>query len=180
MTERRSRERGQATVEYVGVLVLVLMLILAVTSVTVRSLHPSASPPDLVGRIADRLTAPLAGGTPAPAAPDMGGAVVPRPAGAPLEPFWIGMDLHHHEAPIGRWVGAAVDAVADRLPDMAKGCVSGVLGLNELRTPSGGRPRGEMGLGKLGGRAVGLLLKRTILTGCATGAAGALLPSDEG
>ena len=95
MTARRAQQRGQATVEHVGVVVLALTVILVLTSVMVRSLHPSASPPDLVGRIADRLTAPLEGGPSTPAAPDTA-AGWRRPGGEPLQPFWIAMDLHHH------------------------------------------------------------------------------------
>ena len=48
--------------------------------------------------------------------------------------------------------------------------------LKEAHASPGERLRGEMGLGKLGGRAVGVLMKRTIYTRCASGAVQALLP----
>ena len=181
MTARRAQQRGQATVEHVGVVVLALTVILVLTSVMVRSLHPSASPPDLVGRIADRLTAPLEGGPSTPAAPDTA-AGWRRPGGEPLQPFWIAMDLHHHEAPIGRWLGAAKDAVVEHLPAMARGCLASVfggLGLNEAQFAAGAPIRSEMG--RLGGRLPGarvvkFLLKRPVVASCLVGAAGSFLP----
>jgi len=182
MTERRIRQRGQATVEHVGIVVLVLMLVLAVTAVAVRSLHPSAGPPDLVGRIADRLAAPLGGAPPAPeAAAGTGpaGAAGPEAVeppwmlGKPREPFWKMIDPHPHEAPIGRWLRKAKDALADHLPDMGKGCVIQMLPFEKGSIP-GARVRTEMGLGGIAGKV--LERARGPLGNCLIGAAGALLP----
>ena len=177
MTERRIRQRGQATVEHVGVVVLVLTLVLAMTAVAVRSLHPSASPPDLVGRIADRLAAPLGEATPAPASPagrpDAADAPWVLPEGEPYVPFWIRMDLHHHEAPIGRWLRRAKDALADHLPEMGEGCVRNMLPFEKVTVPAAPM-RTEMGVPALAKK----VLRRANgpLGRCLIGATGALLP----
>jgi hypothetical protein len=185
MSAHRIRQGGQATVEHVGVLALVLVLLLAVGSVVLRSLHPPSRPPDLVGRIADDLSAPLGGRPSAPAAPapdaaagDAGAAAWPRPVGEPLQPFWIAMDLHHNKGPIGRWLGAAKDALAEHLPDMAEGCVSNVVGIAPPKTvsqvPARASVRREMGFP--GTRAVRLMGRGNLLASCAVGAVFSLLP----
>jgi hypothetical protein len=181
MPARRAQQRGQATVEHVGVVVLVLTLLLVVTSVTVRSLHPSASPPDLVGRIADRLTAPLVGRSSTPVAPDAGAPVWPRPADEPLQPIWIALDLHPSEQPIGRWLRAVKDAVVEHAWPMAKGCLWNVFSpfsLKEAQVSAGAPVRSEMarGGGRLPGRVAKFLLKRPAVASCLAGAAGTLLP----
>jgi hypothetical protein len=178
MLARRAQQRGQATVEHVGMVVLVVTLLVVVTSVMARSLHPSAAPPELVGRIAHQLAAPLAGGASPSSAQegwDPGAAQWPRPADELLQPFWIGMDLHHHEAPIGRWLGAAKDAVVDNLPGMAAGCLKMMVGVSTAPA-SGAASRSEMarGGGSRVGRAAKFLLKRQVVVSCLAGAAGSL------
>jgi hypothetical protein len=173
MTERRMRQRGQATVEHVGILVLVLTLVLAVTAVAVRPPNPSAGPPDLVGRLADRLAAPLGGTPPAPEAAARADAVEPPWAfGGPREPSWKMIDPHPHEAPIGRWLRKAKGALADHLPDMGWGCIRNQLPFEQGLLPAA-RVRAEMGVPALAKK----LLKRANgpLGRCVIGAAGALL-----
>jgi hypothetical protein len=165
MPARAHHQRGQATVEHVGLVVLVATMLALVTTLMVRSLHPPDRVPEVVASLADRLAAPLADGAspsapapppawepPAPAPVSGFGAAEWRPgpvSAEPLEPFWVALDLHRHELfPVRRWIGSAKRAIAERLPALGKGCIDGVM--DQFSLDAVGRATGQ-------GRLVGPL-----------------------
>jgi hypothetical protein len=201
MPARARHQRGQATVEHVGLVVLVATMLALVTTLMVRSLHPPDRIPEVVASLADRLAVPLADGAapsapapppawepPAPAAVSGSAAAEWRPGpvrAEPLEPFWaaLGLDLHHHELfPVRRWIGSAKRAIVERLPALGKGCIDGVMGELSLdavgRATGTGRPRGLEGLldrTPAGGLVKALTKARKAVGICLVGAAGGLL-----